>query len=552
MSVPTAAALKMGVGFPLTIPGSNDDTNRVLSTQCQKSQLLYDCGICKRVNDQHLLAKCDTCHLHYHLGCLNPPLTRHPKKSKIYGWQCSECDEDNPEGVVPLTSGPRKSRTKYSKDGTIVPVDSSRDVSLDGSGADGDDEKVPVQSVKSPIPDKSPPPTPIKKVNKTCDNEKEKTPAKKRKSVSQSFCDEYSNTRLMLFSFELQSLEDTIISPVLSNSSMSEANKSESGSKSPLKCRKSFTGSSTNLDKVIEAVSKGILEATDEPINSTNNDEPIQPLKVNGVKAELNEAKSPVPTEKSSPQPKVKASKKAKKEKDKEKGTEKEKDKTKEKDKDKDKKKEKVKKKEKNVDKKKETDDGKDKEKEKAKNKIKEKSKRKMKLKITADPNPPPSTVNEIKEETHKINPNAHAVNTKVDSHAISNQTDKSKMDISVDSTNTSEVNTSKLTPAVSADNSFNGDASAAHNNCNGKTEDTPAPTTPTAPTNSLEAAEHRKQSRKRRKEKHRSKHGPDEKRSSSKEHKKKRKRKNHDHENPEAFPIGDGVPKIKIKVFCI
>lgn len=182
--MPTAAALKMGVGFPLTISGTNDDTNRILSTQCQnKSELLYECGICKRVNDQHLLAKCDTCHLHYHLGCLSPPLTRHPKKSKIYGWQCSECDEDNPEGVVQITSGPRKSRTKYSKDGTIVPVDSSRDVSMDESGADAADDEINVQSVKSPASAKSPTPSPAKKLSKKCDKT-DKTPEKKNKTVS--------------------------------------------------------------------------------------------------------------------------------------------------------------------------------------------------------------------------------------------------------------------------------------------------------------------------------------------------------------------------------
>lgn len=44
------------------------------------------CGICARKNDQHLLAKCDTCYLYYHLGCLNPPLTRMPKKTKLFGW----------------------------------------------------------------------------------------------------------------------------------------------------------------------------------------------------------------------------------------------------------------------------------------------------------------------------------------------------------------------------------------------------------------------------------------------------------------------------------
>lgn len=146
MSVPTAAALKMGVGFPLTnLPGTNEDTNRILSTQCQNnSKLMHECGICKRCNDQHLLAKCDTCHLHYHLGCLNPPLTRHPKKSKLYGWQCSECvKSDDSDGAVTLPVGPRKSRTKYSKDGTIVPVDppalpptSSTDVSFEDSKLD--------------------------------------------------------------------------------------------------------------------------------------------------------------------------------------------------------------------------------------------------------------------------------------------------------------------------------------------------------------------------------------------------------------------------------
>lgn len=134
MSVPTAAALKMGVGFPLTnLPGVSEDTNRILSTQCLQQgmktppppELMFECGICKKANDQHCLVQCDTCQLHFHLGCLSPPLTRHPKKSKIYGWQCSECDEDNPESTVPIATGPRKSRTKYNKDGTIVPVDAT-------------------------------------------------------------------------------------------------------------------------------------------------------------------------------------------------------------------------------------------------------------------------------------------------------------------------------------------------------------------------------------------------------------------------------------------
>lgn len=121
MAVPTAAAKKMGVGFPL----SNllkDETGRVLSTQrMNNNELMNECGICKKCTNQHLLVKCDNCHLYYHLGCLNPPLTRIPKKSKTYSWQCSECDKSDGSGsesmIIP--KGPRKSRVRYSKDGPI-------------------------------------------------------------------------------------------------------------------------------------------------------------------------------------------------------------------------------------------------------------------------------------------------------------------------------------------------------------------------------------------------------------------------------------------------
>lgn len=127
MSVPTAAALKMGVGFPLQNPSTNN-AGKILSTQRpvkNDHDLLHNCGICKRCTDQHLLAKCDTCHLRYHLGCLSPPLTRHPKKSKLYGWQCSECDKsDGSDTGVTMPEGPRKSRTRYSKEGIIVSANS--------------------------------------------------------------------------------------------------------------------------------------------------------------------------------------------------------------------------------------------------------------------------------------------------------------------------------------------------------------------------------------------------------------------------------------------
>ncbi|CAH1188510.1 unnamed protein product [Phyllotreta striolata] len=113
MMVPTAAALKMGVGFPLkNIPLGR--TDRVLSSQANKDPLmLNECGICRQRRDQHLLAKCDTCHLYYHLNCLNPPLSRLPKKSKLYGWQCSECDKTSDSEVEEMKT-PRRSRSIYS------------------------------------------------------------------------------------------------------------------------------------------------------------------------------------------------------------------------------------------------------------------------------------------------------------------------------------------------------------------------------------------------------------------------------------------------------
>ncbi|KAF5303425.1 hypothetical protein FQA39_LY09969 [Lamprigera yunnana] len=119
MMVPTAAALKMGVGFPLnSIPSGRNDTNRVLSSQARQAQdnlLLNECGTCRQRRDQHLLAKCDTCHLYYHLNCLNPPLTRLPKKSKLYGWQCSECDKTS-DSEVEQVKTPRRSRSLYSRE----------------------------------------------------------------------------------------------------------------------------------------------------------------------------------------------------------------------------------------------------------------------------------------------------------------------------------------------------------------------------------------------------------------------------------------------------
>ncbi|KAH0554882.1 hypothetical protein KQX54_013616 [Cotesia glomerata] len=133
LGVPTAAALKMGVGFPLPVSKGSEGARegRVLSSQAmeltQKPELTlrHQCGICRRATNQHLLAKCDTCHLHYHLSCLSPPLSRMPKKTKLMGWQCSECDKESSGSEVEHvdTSAPRKLR--HCKD-EVVPSEESQ------------------------------------------------------------------------------------------------------------------------------------------------------------------------------------------------------------------------------------------------------------------------------------------------------------------------------------------------------------------------------------------------------------------------------------------
>ncbi|XP_065206479.1 PHD finger protein 14 isoform X2 [Planococcus citri] len=106
-SVPTAAALKAGVGFPLRLPSNSAQREDKISLDLNNK-----CGICCKSTDQHLLAKCDTCAKYYHLGCLNPPLTRMPKKTKLMGWQCSECDKNSSSSDIEHvdTEAPRKLR----------------------------------------------------------------------------------------------------------------------------------------------------------------------------------------------------------------------------------------------------------------------------------------------------------------------------------------------------------------------------------------------------------------------------------------------------------
>uniref|UniRef100_A0A8C5MZD0 PHD finger protein 14 n=1 Tax=Leptobrachium leishanense TaxID=445787 RepID=A0A8C5MZD0_9ANUR len=95
--------------------------------------VLYSCGICKKNHDQHLLLLCDTCKLHYHLGCLDPPLTRMPKKTKNSYWQCSDCDQAGSSdleadfAMETLPNGTKRSRRQIKEPVKFVSQDGPQD-----------------------------------------------------------------------------------------------------------------------------------------------------------------------------------------------------------------------------------------------------------------------------------------------------------------------------------------------------------------------------------------------------------------------------------------
>ena len=76
------------------MPPVRSETSR--SVVGSVSKTLLSCHICQGSQDQHLLATCDICKHSYHIFCLTPPLSKMPRKTKQYGWQCSECDKGDP------------------------------------------------------------------------------------------------------------------------------------------------------------------------------------------------------------------------------------------------------------------------------------------------------------------------------------------------------------------------------------------------------------------------------------------------------------------------
>jgi len=102
---------------------------------------VFTCELCKLSSDQHLLAHCDVCKLHYHLGCLSPPLTKMPKKTKQWGWQCSECDKEpdmHPISYTPQIDieAPRSSRHRGPPKASNLLCDSDVESALIRDGPD--------------------------------------------------------------------------------------------------------------------------------------------------------------------------------------------------------------------------------------------------------------------------------------------------------------------------------------------------------------------------------------------------------------------------------
>jgi len=44
------------------------------------------CATCRKTTSPHLITNCDACKKYFHLACLDPPLTRMPKRTKLCGW----------------------------------------------------------------------------------------------------------------------------------------------------------------------------------------------------------------------------------------------------------------------------------------------------------------------------------------------------------------------------------------------------------------------------------------------------------------------------------
>ncbi|CAG0906305.1 unnamed protein product, partial [Cyprideis torosa] len=122
----------MYTGPPRASPGPG--RGRGLFRRDEGPLRMLQCEGCKTKKDQHLLVTCDVCNKSYHLACVDPPLTRMPKKTKLYGWQCSEClPESTDEELEKVdTQAPRQLRQKISKPKKFLTEDDAVDEPVAG------------------------------------------------------------------------------------------------------------------------------------------------------------------------------------------------------------------------------------------------------------------------------------------------------------------------------------------------------------------------------------------------------------------------------------
>uniref|UniRef100_A0A5K3G0C3 PHD-type domain-containing protein n=1 Tax=Mesocestoides corti TaxID=53468 RepID=A0A5K3G0C3_MESCO len=88
-------------------------TNSAAVSTTPPDNIFHQCNICNGYRDQHLLTICETCKKAFHIACLDPPLSRVPKRSKLFAWQCSMCTIAvvNPNDVVTVdVNAPRQLR----------------------------------------------------------------------------------------------------------------------------------------------------------------------------------------------------------------------------------------------------------------------------------------------------------------------------------------------------------------------------------------------------------------------------------------------------------
>jgi len=86
-----------------------------------EDSIFHACKTCNQSTDQHLMAHCDSCNHYYHLGCLDPPLTKLPRKTSLYGWECASCchSSSSDDGSIELNA-PRQLRSERKRTSRLV------------------------------------------------------------------------------------------------------------------------------------------------------------------------------------------------------------------------------------------------------------------------------------------------------------------------------------------------------------------------------------------------------------------------------------------------